>query len=326
MDFYDKIDYTFQDLDDFIKLEVEENRHLDYKDGEALSPNKISEITKDVSSFANSDGGIIIYGVGEDKKTHTPNNYAPITNPKITKEWLEQKINIIQPRIKEVLIFPIRLNKEATGSIYIVKIPKSDDAPHMADDKRYYRRGNFSSEPMYSDEVRDCFFRFSSPLLVTKGVEFHLAEIPQSTEKGLYFRAFVQNERKAVATLYKLNVYLYSKYNLEEMILSRTEATPKECTFTKMDYQSVRIGLSSKEPIFKNECITMGIFYLNNPKWSEDTLKEFYRTLLMRLVLFFEGGVSESLYIPQNNTFIREKDTISSTIKKHFPNYVEAWL
>ena len=326
MDFYDKNEYNLQDLNDFIQLEVEENRHLDYKDGEALSPNKISEITKDVSSFANSDGGIIIYGVGEDKKTHTPNSYAPITDVKITKEWLEQKINIIQPKIKGVLISPIRLNKKATKSIYIVKIPRSEDAPHMADDKRYYRRGNFSSEPMHSDEVRDCFFRFSSPLLVTKGVEFHFAEIPQSTEKGLYFRAFVQNERKAVATLYKLNVYLFSKYNVDEMILSRTEYTPKECTLVKMDFQSVRIGLSSNEPVFKNECITMGNFYINNPNWSVDTLKEYYKTSLIRLVLFYEGGVSESLYIPQNNTFIREKDTISSTIKKQFPNYVETWL
>ena len=133
MDFYDKNDYNLQDLNDFIQLEVEENRHLDYKDGEALAPNEISEITKDVSSFANSDGGIIIYGVGEDKKTHTPNSYAPIINPKITKEWLEQKINIIQPKIKGVLIFPIRLNKKATKSIYIVKIPKSDDAAGIAE-------------------------------------------------------------------------------------------------------------------------------------------------------------------------------------------------
>lgn len=110
------------------------------------------------------------------------------------------------------------------------------------------------------------------------------------------------------------------------MVLSRTEYTPKECTLVKMDFQSMRIGLSSNEPIFKNECITIGNFYINNPKWSEETLKEYYRTSLMRLVLFYEGGVSESLYVPQNNVFIREKDIIGSTIKKQFPNYVENWL
>ncbi len=103
------------------------------------------------------------------------------------------------------------------------------------------------------------------------------------------------------------------------MILSRTEYTPKECTLVKMDSQSVRIGLSSTEPVFKNECITIGDFYINNPKWSEEALKQYYRTSLMRIVLFYEGGVSESLYIPQNNAFIREKDTISSTIKNNFP-------
>ena len=96
MDFFDRNEYTIKDLEDFLKLEVEENRHLDYKRGDALSfeNKKINEITKDVSSFANSDGGLIIYGVDEDKSTHKPSGYIPIVDPKISKEWLEQKINL----------------------------------------------------------------------------------------------------------------------------------------------------------------------------------------------------------------------------------------
>lgn len=67
MDFYSLDNYTYLDLEYLITSEVEENIHLDYKASGALSkePKKRQEITKDVSAFANSDGGIIIYGISE---------------------------------------------------------------------------------------------------------------------------------------------------------------------------------------------------------------------------------------------------------------------
>ena len=47
---------------------IEESLNLDYKAAGALAKTdgKKKEITKDVSAMANSDGGIIIYGVTED--------------------------------------------------------------------------------------------------------------------------------------------------------------------------------------------------------------------------------------------------------------------
>ena len=67
MDFFELEEYTKKDIDDLIQNEVEESIYLDYKDGRALDPDKIAEITKDVSAFANADGGIIVYGVSENK-------------------------------------------------------------------------------------------------------------------------------------------------------------------------------------------------------------------------------------------------------------------
>ena len=58
---------TKTDLDSLILNHIEENIHLDYKAADALSKsdNKKKEISKDVSAFANSDGGVIIYGIRE---------------------------------------------------------------------------------------------------------------------------------------------------------------------------------------------------------------------------------------------------------------------
>lgn len=62
MEFYNKDSYSLDDVEYLINNEVEENIHLDYKAAAALAKEdkKRSEITKDVSAFANSDGGIIV--------------------------------------------------------------------------------------------------------------------------------------------------------------------------------------------------------------------------------------------------------------------------
>jgi len=61
-----------KDLIQLIQTEVQESLYLDYKSAGSLQYNDTNkgEISKDVSSFANSDGGQIIYGIVE--KGHLP--------------------------------------------------------------------------------------------------------------------------------------------------------------------------------------------------------------------------------------------------------------
>lgn len=58
MDLLSLEDFTLETINYLMENEVEENIHLDYKDGKALQTNDKgkNDITKDVSSFANSDG------------------------------------------------------------------------------------------------------------------------------------------------------------------------------------------------------------------------------------------------------------------------------
>lgn len=119
---------------------------------------KKAEIAKDVSAFANSDGGIILYGIEEQE--HKAHALPYIDGNTYTKEWLEQVIqDNIQRRIEGLKIFPIRDNGDITKSIYIVKIPRSSNTPHMSADKCYYKRNNFRSVKMEEYEVRDLFYR-----------------------------------------------------------------------------------------------------------------------------------------------------------------------
>jgi len=146
-------------LQRYITDQIEENLTLDYKASDALAKTdgKRKEVTKDVSAFANSAGGIIIYGMreyDEAARKHLPEKLDPIDRNQFSKEWLEQVIGNIRPRIEAMLIHPVSLNGISTHVAYIVEIPKSITA-HQATDYRYYRRFNFESVPMEDYEIQD---------------------------------------------------------------------------------------------------------------------------------------------------------------------------
>jgi Putative DNA-binding domain len=156
---------TIQDIDALIRDRVQENIHLDYKASAAIADNKGHEISKDASAFANSDGGILIYGVEE--KNNIPIRIDDgVDDRKFSREWLEQIIiSRVTPIIDGLRIIPISLGSGTT--LYVVSVPKSQRGPHQASDKKYYKRGNFISQPMEDYEIKDVRNRWVSvpPLL-----------------------------------------------------------------------------------------------------------------------------------------------------------------
>lgn len=160
--------YNQSELTGLIQNQVEENLRLDYKGADSLAKTepKKKEISKDVSAFANSDGGTIIYGIKEfddQARRHLPESISPVDRINITKEWLEQVINSnIQPKIQGIIITPITLNSSENHVSYVVEIPKSNTA-HQANDKRYYKRYNFESVAMDDYEIRDILNRQTNP-------------------------------------------------------------------------------------------------------------------------------------------------------------------
>jgi hypothetical protein len=159
--------WTKERLDRLIADAVEENLNLEYKRAASLEnndPNKV-EITRDVSAFANSAGGSLIYGIAEfaDKpRRHRPERLDPVPRAVASKEWLEQIIQTIQPRIDGVVIHPVPIDEAADTVCYVVEVPKSHTA-HQARDHVYYKRQNFNRPPMEDYEVRDVMGRRSHP-------------------------------------------------------------------------------------------------------------------------------------------------------------------
>src|SRR5262245_21272367 len=94
------------DLLELIRTQRPEGLDLDYKACDALqnTDGKKNEISKDVSAFANSSGGTLLYGMLENG--HVPTGLDGGYDPSvIAKEWLEQVINSrIQWRIDGVRV------------------------------------------------------------------------------------------------------------------------------------------------------------------------------------------------------------------------------
>ncbi len=156
------------DILNLIRDREQESLILDYKGSDALqkTESRKNELSKDVSAFANSAGGILVYGVEENG--HIPVGIDAGCDPNdISKEWLEQVINSrIHRRIDGIVINPIALSGEKYGRvIYVVVVPPSLRAPHMASDNRFYKRFNFQSVAMEEYEVRDVSRRIDTPEL-----------------------------------------------------------------------------------------------------------------------------------------------------------------
>lgn len=150
---------TIKDIERFIEARVQESINLGYKRSNSVDDKKRAEIAKDVSAFANSDGGLLIYGVEEQE--HLPIKMDNgIEHKKFNREWLENVITgNIAPRIDDIQIFQIPLSD--SHSLFAVKVPKSFRGPHQErlESKRYYRRFNFKSVPMEDYEVREAYNR-----------------------------------------------------------------------------------------------------------------------------------------------------------------------
>jgi len=151
-----------------VNEKLRESASLEYKRSAALenTPRPKAELSKDVSAFANSGGGTLVYGIAENDRE--PERLDEGVDPAvISKEWLDDVISsTIHRKIDGVRIRVVNLSGDRAGRVaYVIEVPQSMRAPHMASDNKYYKRHNFKSEPMEDYEVRDVSLRAAAPIL-----------------------------------------------------------------------------------------------------------------------------------------------------------------
>jgi predicted HTH transcriptional regulator len=102
-------------LQELIRVGEQEGLRLDYKASAALdkTDGKKNEVSKDVSAFANSAGGYLVYGMLENK--HVPTSIdGGVDRNLITKGWLESVIKSrISPIIEDFAVKQVSLPTKA---------------------------------------------------------------------------------------------------------------------------------------------------------------------------------------------------------------------
>jgi hypothetical protein len=283
------IDKTFglDDIQGFLDSKKEESINLEYKRSDSLkiTDHCKDEISKDVSSFANSDGGIIIYGIEE--KNHQASNLSFIDGNVFTKEWLEQVISSrIHRKIDGLLIDPIRYNNSIQQSLYVVKIPRSYNVPHMASNKKYYKRHNFESIEMEEYEIRDLYSRHSLTKLKICPPRIYVTPRSASGNKhielGMIISIDIENISNRVEKDFKLEV------RIPRPISSISDKYGPLFNGTiRNDGDYAIYSLPNSSPIFQEEVLATCTFEL---KITKKTYNDYIEKLLV-LTLFYTDGI-----------------------------------
>ena len=256
-------EWTDSDVMALIVADVRESLTLDYKRSAALgrdnAPRK--ELSKDVSAFANSAGGMIVYGMVE--KNGKPDSLDEgCDDAVVSREFIEQIINsTIQPRIHGIVIRQIPRGQGR--SIYVISIPQATSlAPHQAVDNKYYRRFNFESVPMADYEVRDTMRRATTPELY---VEYRFTDF-EATIEGLTTRMTVVIGNKSQEPAFYSTVDIAIDRRATSLSVGEDGWTRSEGSFAFDDGQmSViewhkKLTIPRSVPVFREKRFAIGTF------------------------------------------------------------------
>ena len=125
-------EWTREDLQAFVDAGEPEGIHREYKASTVLHRDRKDELTKVVTAFANSDGGILIFGIVEsNEKPPVPAGIDDGVGPEgMSRETLDQLlVSNISPPITGLIIREIELDEgHRTFAVQVPRGSPSDSA------------------------------------------------------------------------------------------------------------------------------------------------------------------------------------------------------
>ncbi|MBX2976400.1 MAG: ATP-binding protein [Ignavibacteriaceae bacterium] len=153
---------TEDNIDDLFKYNIGESDYLDYKSElYGLNDSEKIKILKHITSFANSSGGLIIFGIREELEKP-----VDVTGVKVDDNYYDSIQSLVYECIEPTIMnLEMRLIEYRNKNLFLISIPNSDDKPHMFHYQKhrefYFRYGN-KSIPMKYDDIKKSFLDLSS--------------------------------------------------------------------------------------------------------------------------------------------------------------------
>jgi len=174
------------------------------KDGDVLD-----ELAKQLSAFANTGGGRIVYGLTNAGAVDNGGVPRVLRGRQSTKEWLEDVIptltdfEIVGCNVCEIVPKASGSALAPDRSLYVVDVPDSDRAPHQSSrDRKYYVRLGGKSQPAPHRLIEDIRNRARHPKLEVIDVHIAVAGFVPDQQGGsltLYLQVHLRNNGKVRA-------------------------------------------------------------------------------------------------------------------------------
>jgi hypothetical protein len=176
-----------------------ESIRREFKSGRLLEGNQdskwVEELSKQVSAFANTEGGELFIGIDEDKKSKprvatrldgVPSGIAP--------ETLQQLIEgNVSPYLPGIRVSRVPLAAQRDRVVFIIQVPDGSTA-YQAKDGRYYGRSEFEVKHLPDHEVR---LRMSRGKVARGTVFAKLAVVDLGVERERRARERLESNRAA---------------------------------------------------------------------------------------------------------------------------------
>jgi hypothetical protein len=164
---------TVSELNSWMTSRRQEDLHLDFKLLAAapdLNRDDRKNLAKATSGFANSDGGLIVWGI-DSRKDDAGVDAAILTNPMPNVLAIVSRLQALtgeatSPIVEGVQHRAVAEPGQSAGYVVTV-VPSSEAGPHMARmaEGRYFKRSGDSFYPMEHFDIADMFGRRAHPRL-----------------------------------------------------------------------------------------------------------------------------------------------------------------
>jgi Putative DNA-binding domain len=209
-------------IEEWIATQRQEDLHLEFKLLEAapdFTKDDRKNLAKAISGFANSDGGLIVWGVNCRKNSagvDCATEIAPVKNAASALSKLQSLTGEASVPIADGISHRL-LPASGDGGILVSYVPRSDCGPHMAKlgENRYYKRSGDSFYQMEHFDLADMFGR-RPPAVLRVNLALTTGAVSSGFERSTDVQAIVgiENSGRAVARFPFLRVRAISPYKL----------------------------------------------------------------------------------------------------------------